>query len=102
MREKKGVGASIALFFLSELLNPDVASEFAASASFPCAFGAELAAAALASIRGQCAVSVVSWVIIKAVALRALWLGNIGTLIHANKVRGENRRQVVCVVHRYF
>ena len=85
---KKGVGTSISV--LSKLLDPDITGHFAVGTSLPVSFGAKLGAAALAGIHGQRAVIVISRVRIKAVALRALWLGDAGTLIHANKVVGLN------------
>ena len=97
---KKGVGTSISV--LSKLLDPDITGHFAVGTSLPVSFGAKLGAAALAGIHGQRAVIVISWVRIKAVALRALWLGDAGTLIHANKVVGLNLCRVVCVLHRHI
>ena len=97
---KKGGEASIAV--LSKLLDPNVTGHFAVGTRLPVSFGAKLGAAALTGIHGQRAVIVISRVRIKAVALRALWLGDAGTLIHANKVVGLNLCRVVCVLHRHI
>ena len=87
---------------LFSALYPDVAGYPAAGASLPGSFGAKFCAAALACINVQRAVSVVSWVQIDAVALRALWLGSAGALVHAHEVESVNRRVIVCVLHRYI